>query len=163
MICPIDSTGCGVDPGDDVLPCALARNPPYSSFVPVDGLRVTATPVPDRSPLLPKTICTTLTAVLCRRDVVRPPVHPGAACPTSEEARTARISCTVASVGKSLTSLEPVDGAVRVDEHLDVLGRQVGVVVDAAVALQRGERVPNCGCHAVDHLAEHLISRRYES
>ena len=64
MICPIASTGCGVRmPATTSSPCALARNSPYSSFAPVDGLRVNATPVPERSPLLPKTICTTLTAV----------------------------------------------------------------------------------------------------
>ncbi len=64
MICPIDSTGWGVRmPATTSSPCALARNSPKTSFAPVDGLRVNATPVPERSPLLPKTIWTTLTAV----------------------------------------------------------------------------------------------------
>ena len=44
-------------------PCALARKSPEGSGAPVTSSRLNATPEPDVSPLLPKTICWTLTAV----------------------------------------------------------------------------------------------------
>jgi hypothetical protein len=44
-------------------PCALGRKSPLGSGAPVTSSRLKATPEPDVSPLLPKTICWTLTAV----------------------------------------------------------------------------------------------------
>ncbi len=56
--------GSGVRmPATTSSPCALVRNSPYSSAVPVAGLRVNATPVAQSSPRLPNTIACTLTAV----------------------------------------------------------------------------------------------------
>ena len=58
------TTGSGVRmPATTSSPCAFARNSPITSGSPVEGSRVNATPVPERSPLLPKTICTMFTAV----------------------------------------------------------------------------------------------------
>ena len=50
-------------PATTSSPCASTRNSPKGTASPVDGLRVKATPVPERSPLLPNTICTMFTAV----------------------------------------------------------------------------------------------------
>ena len=50
-------------PATTSSPWALVRYSPKSTFSPVFGLRVKATPVPESSPMLPKTIVTTLTAV----------------------------------------------------------------------------------------------------
>ena len=44
-------------------PCALTRKSPLGSCAPVTSLREKATPDPDVAPLLPNTICCTLTAV----------------------------------------------------------------------------------------------------
>jgi len=60
----ISSTGCGVRmPATTSSPCALIRYSPYTPGSPVDGSRVKQTPVAERSPLLPNTICITFTAV----------------------------------------------------------------------------------------------------
>ncbi len=51
-------------PATTSSPCALMRKSPNGSpFSPVTLLRVNATPVPDVGPVLPNTICWTLTAV----------------------------------------------------------------------------------------------------
>ncbi len=50
-------------PATTSSPWALVRYSPKSTFSPVFGSRVKATPVPESSPMLPKTIVTTLTAV----------------------------------------------------------------------------------------------------
>jgi hypothetical protein len=51
------STASGVRiPATTSSPCAFIRNSPKRRFTPVLGSRVNATPVPDRSPMLPKTI-----------------------------------------------------------------------------------------------------------
>ena len=50
-------------PATTSSPWAFIRNSPKSFFSPVAGLRVKATPVPEVSPVLPKTIICTLTAV----------------------------------------------------------------------------------------------------
>ena len=50
-------------PATTSSPCAFISTSPYSVFSPVFGSRVKQTPVPEVSPRLPKTICTTLTAV----------------------------------------------------------------------------------------------------
>ncbi len=101
----IVSIGCGVRmPATTSSPWAFARNSPYSPVAPVDGSRVNATPVPERSPLLPKTICTTLTAVprssaiSCARRYTwaRGLSH------DAKTARTARSSWSRAPVGKSV-------------------------------------------------------------
>ena len=58
------SIGCGVrTPATTSSPCAFMRYSPYSPFSPVDGFLENATPVPEVSPILPKTIICTLTAV----------------------------------------------------------------------------------------------------
>ena len=44
-------------------PCALGRKSPLGSGAPVTSSRENATPEPEVSPLLPNTICWTLTAV----------------------------------------------------------------------------------------------------
>ncbi len=44
-------------------PCASGRKSPLGSGAPVTSSRVKTTPEPDVGPLLPKTICWTLTAV----------------------------------------------------------------------------------------------------
>ena len=55
---------CGVrTPATTSSPWAFIRNSPNSFFSPVAGLRVNATPVPEVSPVLPKTMDWTLTAV----------------------------------------------------------------------------------------------------
>ena len=84
-------------------PWALGRKSPDGSGAPVTSSRLKATPEPDVSPLLPNTICWTLTAVphssgirLRRRYwTARSPV---------QESNTARIawrSCSCGSCGKS--------------------------------------------------------------
>ena len=50
-------------PATTSSPWALVRYSPKSTFSPVFGSRVKATPVPESSPMLPKTMVTTLTAV----------------------------------------------------------------------------------------------------
>ena len=50
-------------PATTSSPWALVRYSPNRTFSPVFGSRVNATPVPESSPMLPKTIVTTLTAV----------------------------------------------------------------------------------------------------
>ncbi len=50
-------------PATTSSPWALVRYSPNSVFSPVFGSRVNATPVPESSPMLPKTMVTTLTAV----------------------------------------------------------------------------------------------------
>ncbi len=56
--------GIGVrTPATTSSPWALVRNSPISFFSPVAGSRVKATPVPEFSFRLPKTIGMTLTAV----------------------------------------------------------------------------------------------------
>ena len=50
-------------PATTSSPWALVRNSPNSFFSPVAGLRVKATPVPQSSPMLPKAMDWTLTAV----------------------------------------------------------------------------------------------------
>ncbi len=56
--------GLGVRmPATTSSPWALVRYSPKSTFSPVAGSRVKATPVPESSPMLPKTIDWTLTAV----------------------------------------------------------------------------------------------------
>ncbi len=50
-------------PATTSSPWALVRYSPNRTFSPVFGSRVKATPVPESSPMLPKTIVTTLTAV----------------------------------------------------------------------------------------------------
>ncbi len=82
-------------------PWALGRKSPDGSGAPVTSSRLNATPEPDVSPLLPNTICWTLTAVpqvsgirLIRR-------YSTARSPT-QESNTARIdsrSCSVGSCG----------------------------------------------------------------
>ena len=58
------SMGRGVRmPATTSSPWAFIRYSPYSFFSPVEGLRVKATPVPQSSPMLPKTMPCTLTAV----------------------------------------------------------------------------------------------------
>ena len=58
------SDGHGVrTPATTSSPWALVRNSPKSFFSPVAGLRVKATPVPQSSPMLPKAMDCTLTAV----------------------------------------------------------------------------------------------------
>ena len=59
------TSGRGVRmPATTSSPCALMRKSPNGSpFSPVTLLRVNATPVPDVGPVLPNTICWTLTAV----------------------------------------------------------------------------------------------------
>ena len=77
-------------------PCALMRKSPDGSGAPVTSSRLKATPVADSSPLLPNTICWTLTAVpqssgirLIRRyETARSPVQ------ESNTARIARRSCS---------------------------------------------------------------------
>ena len=60
----ISASGWGVRmPATTSSPWAFRRYSPYSSGSPVEGLRVKATPVAESSPMLPNTICTTLTAV----------------------------------------------------------------------------------------------------
>ena len=55
---------CGVRmPATTSSPWALVRYSPKRTFSPVFGSRVKATPVPESSPMLPKTMVTTLTAV----------------------------------------------------------------------------------------------------
>ncbi len=84
-------------------PWALARKSPLGSGAPVTSSRLKATPEPDVSPLLPNTICWTLTAVphssgirLMRRySCARSPV---------QESKTARIesrSCSFGSWGNA--------------------------------------------------------------
>ena len=84
-------------------PWALMRKSPLGSGAPVTSSRENATPEPDVSPLLPKTICWTLTAVpqssgmrFSRRySTARSPV---------QESNTARIawrSCSCGSCGNS--------------------------------------------------------------
>ena len=72
-------------PATTSSPWAFARKLPYSTFSPVFGSRVNATPVPESSPMLPKTIVWTLTAVpqvvgdlLGAAVVDRAVAHPGA-------------------------------------------------------------------------------------
>ena len=56
--------GMGVrTPATTSSPWALVKNSPKSFFSPVAGLRVKATPVPQSSPMLPKAMDWTLTAV----------------------------------------------------------------------------------------------------
>ena len=56
--------GSGVRmPATTSSPCAFGRYSPKNFFSPVEGLRVNATPVAQSSPMLPKTIDCTLTAV----------------------------------------------------------------------------------------------------
>ena len=56
--------GSGVRmPATTSSPWALTRYSPYSSLVPSKVLRVNATPVPESSPMLPKTMLMTFTAV----------------------------------------------------------------------------------------------------
>ncbi len=56
--------GSGVRiPATTSSPCALMRYSPYNTFSPVAGFLVKATPVPEVSPMFPKTIICTLTAV----------------------------------------------------------------------------------------------------
>ncbi len=50
-------------PATTSSPCALGRYSPKNFLSPVDGLRVKATPVAQSSPMLPKTIDCTFTAV----------------------------------------------------------------------------------------------------
>ena len=50
-------------PATTSSPCALIRYSPYSFLSPVEGLREKATPLPESSPMLPKTIVWILTAV----------------------------------------------------------------------------------------------------
>ena len=50
-------------PATTSSPWAFMRNSPKRCFSPVAGSRVKATPVPELSPVLPKTIICTLTAV----------------------------------------------------------------------------------------------------
>ena len=50
-------------PATTSSPWALVRYSPKSLLSPVLGLRVKATPVPESSPMLPKTMVMTLTAV----------------------------------------------------------------------------------------------------
>ena len=50
-------------PATTSSPWALVRYSPKRTFSPVFGSRVKATPVPESSPMLPKTMVTTLTAV----------------------------------------------------------------------------------------------------
>ena len=96
------ASGSGVRmPATTSSPCALSRNSPKIPGSPVDGSRVNATPVPERSPLLPNTIWTTFTAV---------PRSSGISCARRytwargvfQEAKTASIarrSCSRASCG----------------------------------------------------------------
>ena len=51
------------DAGDDVLALGVGQVLAEETFSPVLGSRVNATPVPESSPMLPKTMVTTLTAV----------------------------------------------------------------------------------------------------
>ena len=56
--------GMGVrTPATTSSPWALVKNSPISFFSPVAGSRVKATPVPQSSPMLPKAMDWTLTAV----------------------------------------------------------------------------------------------------
>ncbi len=50
-------------PATTSSPWALVRYSPKSTFSPVLGLRLKATPVPESWPMLPKTMVMTLTAV----------------------------------------------------------------------------------------------------
>ena len=50
-------------PATTSSPWAFVRYSPNRTFSPVFGSRVNATPVPESSPMFPKTIVTTLTAV----------------------------------------------------------------------------------------------------
>ena len=50
-------------PATTSSPWAFTRNSPKKTFSPVEGSRVKHTPVPESSPVFPKTICTTLAAV----------------------------------------------------------------------------------------------------
>ena len=129
------------------------------TFSPVDGLRVNATPVPERSPLLPKTIWTTLTAVpSVVRDLVRAAVHLRARRVPRLEDGADRADELVARVRRELARLRvAVDALEGLDELLQVVGRQVGVRGDAAVPLEVGERgLEQLPVDPVDDLAEHL-------
>src|SRR5665213_3337547 len=58
-------------------PCALGRKSPLGSGAPVTSSRENATPEPEVSPLLPNTICCTLTAVPQPAVGDRPLTRPG--------------------------------------------------------------------------------------
>ena len=63
LVCICAIFGAVRMPATTSSPWALVRYSPNSTFSPVFGSRVNATPVPESSPMLPKTIVTTLTAV----------------------------------------------------------------------------------------------------
>ena len=62
-VCIWEILGAVRMPATTSSPWALVRYSPKSSFSPVFGSRVNATPVPESSPMFPKTIVTTFTAV----------------------------------------------------------------------------------------------------
>ncbi len=126
---------------------------------PVEGSRLKQTPVPQSSPLLPKTICITFTAVprssgisyVCRYTHARGEFH------DSNTARTARISCSCASVGNGVPGGLLVDPLVALDHELQVRRGQIDVVLDAALVAQLGEGVLEpVRVDALDDLAVHL-------
>ncbi len=146
-------------PATTSSPCASARNSPYRPDSPVDGFRVNATPVPERVALVAEDHLHHVhrSAELVRDPVraaidlsagVVPRLEDGAHCAQQLLARAGR---------EAPPRLFQVDRLERLDELLQILGRQLRVLLDAALVLERRERaLEPMSVDAFDHLAEHL-------
>ncbi len=81
-------------------PWAFCRKSPLGSLKPVTSLRLNATPDPLVSPLLPKTICWTFTAVPQSSGMRFSRRYSTARAPI-QESKTARIDCSSCSRGSA--------------------------------------------------------------
>ena len=117
------------------------------------------TPVPELSPLLPKTIWTTFTAVpSVSGNVVRPPVDLRARrVPRVEDRANGARQLLARVLGEVVAGLVQIDPLVRLDQTVEVVVRELDVLLRAALGLQVRERLLEAvPVDPVDDLAVHL-------
>ncbi len=141
-------------------PWALSRKSPEGCGAPVISSRLKATPEPESSPLLPKTICCTLTAVpqssgmpLSRRySIARAPFQEEKTAPTARH--------QLLGAGRCGNSSPVCAAKIRLNSATrpaQVRRLQLGVERDAALGLQLADRaLEQHRVDPADDVAEHL-------
>src|SRR5580698_8714394 len=119
-------------PATTSSPCALLRYSPKSTRSPVFGSRVKATPVPESSPIFPKTISITLTAVPQSSDFVKPSVIDGAfGVPGVEDRLDGPSQLLVDVLWKRSSGFFQGDRLKAIDQTLPDCGIESGILAHA--------------------------------
>ena len=147
------------DAGDDVFALGVDQELAEEDVLAGGGLRVKATPVAESSPMFPKTMAWTFTAVprSPRTSWISRYLTGAVAHPALEDGLDRRLDLFHRALGEVGADVLAVDALVAGDDFLEALGFQVGVELHHLVALDGGELVLELlVVHAHDGVAEHV-------